>query len=420
MKSIADNLVEKQMAAEFDLVARLISCADEARSTSAWLHGDVFVNGSLGEIWNAVIDGGDPVYAAYKTNEDIAGELIQRNGELPWTTKIEELARRVNDTIVLRNAESHTQKVMAKIVEGDVEGVEAEIAELSEVDLSTEDMPGKTIQQVGEEFKQTIHTIEQDNALALQTGIKLLDNAGFMFFPGEVTVMASRPGIGKTALAMAFAKWTARENRVDFFSLEMAAVQLMARIACPRVGLVWANVRAGLITPEQKEQLAIATDEVVAEMHRSNMIILEDEDTVSKIHRACIKRKPKFVVIDLLGELYWHDPRVDTRVWYGLAVKYLRKRIAQKMNIPILLLHHTNRAPDVRQDKRPTLSDLRESGEIEQRADAVWFLHREDAYTGRPLGQIEVPLEVKAAKNRQGVEGQTVILNYNLKEQSFN
>ncbi len=154
-------------------------------------------------------------------------------------------------------------------------------------------------------------------------------------------------------------------------------------------------------------------------LYGDNLVIVDDVFTAQSIQRVCAAYAPKLVVIDQLAEFIWHDPNESRVIWYGKVVKHLRHYVANNLDCPVILNHHINRAVEVREDKRPQLSDLRDSGEVENRSDVVLLCYREDIYSGRDANQYEVPMEVRVAKNRQGETGGVAVLNFNLKEQWF-
>jgi replicative DNA helicase len=137
------------------------------------------------------------------------------------------------------------------------------------------------------------------------------------------------------------------------------------------------------------------------------------------MHASIISNKPDLVVIDQLADIHWHDPKEKKIEWLGKACWHIRQIFAKRMRIPVVVVHQLNRDVEGRPDKRPTLSDLRDSGEIEQRSDIVLGCYREDYYAGRPEGVHIVPFEVSPLKFRQGNSEARAILEYDLATQWF-
>jgi replicative DNA helicase len=207
-------------------------------------------------------------------------------------------------------------------------------------------------------------------------------------------------------------------KKVLFFSLEMDERQLWARMACPLAGFEWADVRAGNVAEEGLKRIEAKSAEL-RDKFGERFIIVDDRTKVHEMYRMAMTLDPDLVIIDQLDEIEWHVAGAKKHEWYGEAAKYLRRNIAKKLGVPVILIHQINRDTEDRQDKRPMISDLRWSGELEQRVDVLILLYREDLYTGRSPGQVDVPFEANIAKNRQGDAGVIARLNYNLKRQWF-
>jgi replicative DNA helicase len=252
----------------------------------------------------------------------------------------------------------------------------------------------------------------------VKTYLPLDEDLGGLF-GGELIILAARPGMGKTALALQMGKNVALNGKTVFFSsLEMARRALWARLVCGAAGYAWNDVRIGNVSDAARAILKDMNKKMTDKLgHR--FIIDDQARSVTAIHMAAMRCKPDLVIVDHLGEIEWHDPKAREVVWLGDAAKYLRTNICLRMNVPVVLIHQLSRDVEKRGgDKRPALSDLRWSGEIEQRADVVLMMYREDYYNV-DLVQNKVPTEVWTRKNRQGVMNSLTMMNYDLTTQSF-
>lgn len=240
----------------------------------------------------------------------------------------------------------------------------------------------------------------------VRTGLRKLDQmlSGGMVKKG-LYFLAARPGMGKTALALAIADYVARTvGRVDFFSMEMSADQLTARRIAAQSGVNSRLVLGDRLTEKQYESVS----EAAVVLSQRPLYITDGQsqtvDHVSAIARS--SRDCKLVVIDHF-RLFQIQNRQKVDAEYA-QVAHALKRLAQSLNAPVLCLTQLNRANEQRADKRPMLSDLRESGAAEEDADGVLLLYRDDYYgkTGRERKPPEpVMVDVHLAKNRHGSTG---------------
>ena len=240
----------------------------------------------------------------------------------------------------------------------------------------------------------------------VRTGLRKLDQmlSGGMVKKG-LYFLAARPGMGKTALALAIADYVARTvGRVDFFSMEMSADQLTARRIAAQSGVNSRLVLGDRLTEKQYESVS----EAAVVLSQRPLYITDGQsqtvDHVSAIARS--SRDCKLVVIDYF-RLFQIQNRQKVDAEYA-QVAHALKRLAQSLDAPVLCLTQLNRANEQRADKRPMLSDLRESGAAEEDADGVLLLYRDDYYgkTGRERKPPEpVMVDVHLAKNRHGSTG---------------
>ncbi len=244
----------------------------------------------------------------------------------------------------------------------------------------------------------------------LETGFRDFDKKTSGLQPSELIILAARPSMGKTALVCNVAEGVARLSGrgVLMFSLEQSRLDLAERLMCMRAKVDGMKVRSGEIDDRQRHKLLEATNDLNA-----LPIMIDDRAgrSVSQINaiarRAArrIKQSHKvdlgLIIIDYLQLIEPEDKRVPREQQISTISRQL-KFISKELDIPVIALSQLNRGVEMREDKRPRLSDLRESGAIEQDADLIMFLHRPDAYDpeDRP-GEAELIL----AKHRSGPTG---------------
>jgi len=248
---------------------------------------------------------------------------------------------------------------------------------------------------------------KSEGLTGLDTGFKGLNKLTFGFQPGELVILAARPGIGKSALALNLATnaCEAVNAHIAFFSLEMGIDQLLMRLYSSHSGLTLNKIRSGKLTDNEMAALYAAK----SKLDKFNIYLDEAGATdVEEVVTVCrkLKRDNKldFVVIDYL-QLLTTSRRTSNRVEEVSKISRQLKMMARELQIPVLALSQLSRLVEQREDKRPVLSDLRESGSIEQDADIVMFLHREvtkgDDDTTKKYRNSKTDLIV--AKNRQGI-----------------
>lgn len=244
----------------------------------------------------------------------------------------------------------------------------------------------------------------------IQTGFVELDKMLTGMEPGDNIVVAARPSMGKTAFALNIANYVAYKYRDKgpcvFFSLEMEGKQLLHRLIAMNAKINLHNIRSGNIGGEDWDKIA----DIVAFMSYYNLIIddtpgLTAFDIEQKLTQIVAKHgKPSLVLIDYLQFILPQKKsmsEIEAVTYNSRAVK----NIAKKFDTPVILLSQLNRGVESRQDKRPQLSDLRQSGAIEQDADVVMFLYRDDYYN--PDTEKKNIAEVIIAKHRNGPTGTT-------------
>ncbi|MDE2677314.1 MAG: replicative DNA helicase [Gemmatimonadota bacterium] len=261
----------------------------------------------------------------------------------------------------------------------------------------------------------TFEQIEQlqeipDGVSGLATGFQELDRMTTGLQPGDLTIVAGRPSMGKTSWVLNVAQFVAieREVPVAIFSLEMSKEQLVQRFLCAEARVDALKLRRGRLEGDEYPRLARAAGHLNAAP-----IWIDDSPTGNVLEMKAKARRLKaeaqlgLVVVDYM-QLMTGSARKESRVQEVSEISRGLKALARELEVPLIALSQLSRAPEQRTDRRPQLSDLRESGSIEQDADIVMFLYRPEYYHGptdRDGNSLEGKAELIVSKQRNGPTG---------------
>ena len=253
---------------------------------------------------------------------------------------------------------------------------------------------------------------QKQHITGVASGFIDLDNKTAGFHNSDLVLIAARPAMGKTAFALNIATYAAVSSNtpVVVFSLEMSKEQCANRILCSQAMVDSEKVAKGDITDEDWSKLAIAS----GELSESAGIFIDDSTgiNIAEIRAKCRKLKLEknigMVVIDYLQLIQGSNKRNGSREQEISEISRSLKILAKEINVPVIALSQLSRAPEARPDHRPMLQDLRESGSIEQDADIVMFLYRDDYYN--PETEAKNIAEVIIAKHRAGPTGTVELL----------
>lgn len=244
----------------------------------------------------------------------------------------------------------------------------------------------------------------------LETGFRDLDRMTTGLHAGDLAIVAGRPAMGKTSWVLNVAQSVAIEHEVPVavFSLEMSKEQLVQRFLCAEGRVNAQRLRRGKLANEEYQRLARA----VALLNTAR-IWIDDSATANVLEMKAKARRLKaeqdvgLVVVDYI-QLMTGARRTDNRVQEVGEISRGLKSLARELEVPVVALSQLSRAPEQRPDRRPQLSDLRESGSIEQDADLVMFLYRQEYYHGptdKDGNSLEGKAELIVAKQRNGPTG---------------
>lgn len=358
--------------------------------------------------------------------EDVGGisYLTELGQASPSSAGVSHYAKIVDDKATLRNLIQAANRIVTKGFEQDeevqaiVDDAEKSILEVSEKRNST------GFQSIADVLNRTIENIDRlaqndEEITGLPTGYQALDKMTAGLQKEELIILAARPAVGKTAFALNIAQnvGTKTDNTVAIFSLEMGAESLVSRMLCAEGSIEAGHLRTGQLTDDEWRNLIVA----MGSLSRASIYI---DDTpgikISEIRARCRKLAQErgnlgLILIDYL-QLIEGTGR-ESRQQEVSEISRQLKKLAKELKVPVIALSQLSRGVEQRQDKRPVLSDIRESGSIEQDADIVAFLYRDDYYQreGDEDENSEEPqndnvIEVIIEKNRSGARGTVELL----------
>jgi replicative DNA helicase len=278
--------------------------------------------------------------------------------------------------------------------------------------------------------KLTKHAVERimemaeggsDGITGVPTGFSRLDELLSGMQKSDMLVLAARPSMGKTAFALSIARHAARQGKsVGVFSLEMAAHQLVLRLISADSGIGLQSLRSGRLDSRQVQDVIRKVDDLMnAQIYIDDSAGLTPVEFRAKCRRMKAEHNVDLIMVDYLQLM--HAPKAESREREISMISHTLKAVAKELDVPVLALSQLNRTLEGRADKRPMLSDLRESGSIEQDADVVMFIHRPEYYKimafedGRSTENIA---EIIIGKQRNGPTGE-VRLFYKKEHASF-
>ena len=257
------------------------------------------------------------------------------------------------------------------------------------------------------EMYSKLNSAERDKYVGIPTGISALDEITTGLNRSDIIIVGARPGMGKTSFALTIARNVAvQQNRkVAVFNLEMSREQMVNRFLSAEAKVSSKKLRTGNLTPDEWSRMAYASSSLC-----KAPIYLDDTASITVPTMKARLRRLKdvgFVVIDYLG-LMSVDGKVENRVQEVSRITRELKVMAKELDIPVMVCAQLSRGTEKQSNHRPALADLRESGSIEQDADQVLFLYRDEYYKGEKDDPSKVEVgtsEVIVAKNRHGELG---------------
>ncbi len=318
-----------------------------------------------------------------------ASYLALLANEVPTATHIFQYATIVKEKAILRKLILAGDAIKGlgykegEEIESLIEVAEKSLFEVSQTFMSDrfvhiKDVLGKTYEKISD-----LHDPDaKEKYRGISTGFRTLDNILSGFQPSDLVILAARPSMGKTALALNIAQNIAQKGAsVGVISLEMSKEQLVERMFCSLLSVDSWKMRTGKLTDEDFSRIGSVMDEM-----NSMKIYIDDSignsisELKAKARRLKMESGLDFLVIDYLQLMSGSSSYSTNRVQEISEISRALKALARDLSIPILALSQLSRAVELRPQKIPQLSDLRESGAIEQDADVVMMMYREDYY----------------------------------------
>ena len=339
--------------------------------------------------------------------------LVSLDDGLPQIFNLDSYIRIVKDKSLLRRMIFASQHVINRCMAGEenpdeiLAGAEESLLKLGESQSRSGLVNPK---QVLDEYQGGLNAFldPSKRVKGLSTGFYKLDEMTSGFHPGELIILAARPSMGKTAMALNIAQHAATklEKVVAVFSLEMSKESLLTRVLCATARVDSQRFRSGYLNQEERRNLQRAAAQLVeAPLYIDDTAGANLMDIHAKLRRLRSERGAlDLVIVDYL-QLMSGRGRFENRNAEVSSLSRGLKLLAKELNVPMLVLSQLSRAPETRQgDHRPQLSDLRESGSIEQDADLVGFIFREEVYK-RDREDLRGLAELILAKQRNGPVG---------------
>ncbi|MBC1935970.1 replicative DNA helicase [Listeria grandensis] len=346
--------------------------------------------------------------------EDVGGlpYLTELSGAVPTAANLEYYAHIVEDKALLRRLiRTATQIATDSYAREDEVETLMDEAEKNILEVSSRKNVG-AFKNIKDVLVKTYDDIEilhnrQGDITGIPSGFSALDHMTAGFQRNDLIIVAARPSVGKTAFALNIAQnvATKTDENVAIFSLEMGAEQLVMRMLCAEGNINAQNLRTGSLTADDWQKLTIAMGTL------SNSGIYIDDSPgvrVNEIRSKCRRLQQEaglgMIVIDYLQLISGSGRNGgENRQQEVSEISRSLKALARELKIPVIALSQLSRSVESRQDKRPMMSDIRESGSIEQDADIVAFLYRDDYYDHE--SENDGTIEIIIAKQRNGPVG---------------
>lgn len=417
----ADRLPPQNIEAEQSVLGSLLIDPDAVVRIASFLHPGDFYREAHQRIYAAILtlhERREPADFVTVVDELERKEQIEAVGgssyltslinQVPTSIHVEHYAHIVERASIMRRLISAAGDIAALAYEerDDIDQVidEAEqiLFDVSQRRISKSLVP---ISEIVRDYYDRVEFLveHRDESMGVPTGFSDLDRLLGGLQPSDLIIIAARPGVGKTSLAVSMAANAAikQDAVIAFFTLEMAGSQLVQRMISARTGIDAQNLRLGQIEDMEWEQFASAS----GALSKTNIFI---DDTPSptpteirtKARRLAAEYDLDLVIIDYLQLMQGSRNRMENRVQEISYISRSLKGLARDLNVPVIALSQLSRAVESRNDRRPVLSDLRDSGSIEQDADVVMFIYREEMYDEN-TERVNIA-DILVAKHRNG------------------
>jgi replicative DNA helicase len=427
-----DRIPPHSIEAEMCLLASMMLDKQVAEQVMPLLEGDAFYlpdHKIIFESIRGLIVNNKPVDAIILRDElkklgsldqiGGAGYIAQLLGTVPSAAHGVEYAERVREKFLLRSLIHVSDSLTRRAFDSGESADQLLDVAASEMFKLAERRITNPMQHLGDVAASVYEMIEDHGKRGVETGFYELDDMLNGMQPGEMLIVAARPSMGKTAFSMNVMQQIAQQNvPVGVFSLEMSSQQLAQRMLCSLADVDQQKVRKGQLGADDYQRLA----KIVVQMRKLPIFVddspqLTPLDFRTKARRLKHDHNIQAIMIDYMQLM--DNPGPDSRQQQISEISRGIKAVARELRLPVIALSQLNRASESREGHKPRMSDLRESGSIEQDADVVMLLHREDYYHQADPNYIPSNLaEVIIAKQRNGPTG-TVELVFDGRVASF-
>ena len=406
-----EQLLKHKRNAERLFCASVLIQAELVKHDCGWLSPASFSDDKYKNYWQAVKDGKEATQAAIDLK--IYSNLLAAQTELISSMAYHSFAKTISDDNYYIKTAGILPDIVKSINNRNREDLSDTILKLSNERPET-GAQIKTAVDVGLSFAELLG----NDRLSLRTGIVPYDRATGGLAYKALHIVAARPSMGKSTIAFQIARNMVMQNqKVIYFSVEQSAESLWAKAACGVSGVDWKKVKTNTLTEEEHNKIIQASGRLMDSY--GDKLLIDDRSrlTSEDIWQVVSQEKPGVIVVDHLALL--SDRATNEVIRLGLITK-AGKQIAKDYGLIAIYVQQLSRGVTQRQDKRPTLTDLRDSGETEQNADTVTFIHRDDYY-GDPTSITDMWSETSliVAKDRDGQRNIEAMVYYNTKDQWF-
>lgn len=422
-----DRLPPQNLDAERSVLGSMLRDNDVIDVVTQLVTAESFYLDAHRKIFQAISDlrdkGGQPVDLVILAEELIKRSQLEDVGRAPYLAELwdaaptaanaEYYAKIVRDKSIVRSLIHAGTEILRDAYDQNqpaeelLEGAERKILDVAQMGVT-----GQTItleQAIAETYRRIDDRASgKQKAGGLPTGFADLDELTAGLHDGELVIIAARPSVGKTSFALGIIRNVIVEQKdaVFFVSLEQSRIELTERLLCAQSRVDSHRLRKGTLSSDDMDRLIDAGGVL-----RNGRLFIDDSPVQSMLRIAANARRLKLrhgiklLVVDYL-QLIEPDNRRDPRQEQVAQISRRLKALAKELQIPLVALAQVNRASEDRQDHRPRLADLRESGSLEQDADTVMILHRPDRYEP---GQHEGIIEIIIGKQRNGPTGEITL-----------
>jgi len=396
-----ERVPPQDLDAEQSVLGGMLLSKDAIADVVEILKGHDFYRPAHETIYQAILDlyakgePADPITVAAELTK--RGEITKVGGAsylhtlvqtVPTAANAEYYAQIVHERAVLRRLVEAGTRItqMGYAADGDIDeivnGAQAEIFAVTEQRTAEDYLPLSEIMEGALDEIEAIGS-RSGEMTGVPTGFTDLDQLTNGLHPGQMVIIAARPAMGKSTLALDFARAASIKHNLPsvIFSLEMGRNEIAMRLLSAEARVALHHMRSGTMTDEDWTRLARRMPDVsAAPLYIDDSPNLSMMEIRAKCRRLKQRNDLKLVIIDYLQLMQSGSKRSESRQQEVSDMSRNLKLLAKELELPVIALSQLNRGPEQRTDKKPMVSDLRESGSIEQDADMVILLHREDAY----------------------------------------